>query len=740
MAKKIGVYVCTGCGIGDALDIDKVTKVAEKEYKCPVVRTHAHLCGKEGVELIKKDLEGEEGVNAVIVAGCSGRVNTDVFNFGPSVMVERVNLREHVVWCHPANDEDTDMIAEDNMRMGIVKVQKSELPEPYIEEGIVKTILVVGGGLVGLTAALEAAAAGYKVVLIEKEASLGGWVAKQYKQVALRPPYDELRENDIQDIIKQVEDNPNITVYTSAKSEGISGGPGIFEVTINQNGNTVKEKVGAIVLATGAKPYDATKLAHLGFGRFQDVVTKDQFEEMASSGKITRPSDGKEVQSVTFIQCAGSRDPEHLPYCSAECCVGSLRQALYVKEQNPDATAVIIYKDLRAAGQYEFLYKKAQSEGVVFIKGEVVGVNEAGGQVSVEAEDVVRGETVQVDSDLVVLATGMVPTTAFGEEELTVEVKEGEEAEAAAAAADTIIRSDILNLQYRQGPELPSLKYGFPDSHFICFPYESRRTGIYPAGTVRAPMDVRAAIDDAAGAALKAIQCVELTAKGAAVHPRALDFSFPEFNLSRCTQCKRCTEECPFGAINEDEKTYPLPHPTRCRRCGTCMGACPERIISFKNYSVGMIGSMLKNIEVPEEFEEKPRILVFACENDAIPALDIAGINRLEYNPWIRIIPVRCLGSLNLIWIADAMSNGFDGVMLLGCKHGDDYQCHFVKGSELAEIRLSKISETLDRLRLESERVQMRQVSIMDYDQIPKILDEFAEKLEELGPNPMKDF
>ena len=104
------------------------------------------------------------------------------------------------------------------------------------------------------------------------------------------------------------------------------------------------------------------------------------------------------------------------------------------------------------------------------------------------------------------------------------------------------------------------------------------------------------------------------------------------------------------------------------------MGACPERIISFKNYSVAMIGSMLKAMEVPEEDEEKPRILVFACENDAYPALDMAGLHRMTYNAWVRVIPLRCLGSMNLVWIADSLSKGIDGVFLLGCQHGDDYQ------------------------------------------------------------------
>jgi quinone-modifying oxidoreductase subunit QmoB len=734
MEKKIAVYICTGCGIGDALDIDALSKVATGEYKVSICKTDGFLCGKDGVELIKKDIEGE-GVNTIVIAGCSSRVNYDVFDFGPDKIVERTNLREQVAWCHPAGDEDTQMLAEDYLRMSLAKLKNVNLPEPYQVDDFSKAILVVGGGFTGLNAALESARAGYQTILVEKEAALGGYVGKMYKQVPLKAPYTELEENSIPALIKAVEE-AGVKVYTSATIEKTAGAPGMFDVTINQNGSTVQERVGAIVLATGARPYDPEKLGHLGFGQYENVITQAMFEEMAAAGKL-------EASKVAFIQCAGSRDKEHLPYCSAACCIESIKQALYVKENNPEASVYIYYKDIRSNGQYEHFYKKAQQEGVIFIKGDVTAITENDGTLTIEADDHTMGTKSEADEfDLVVLANGMVPAAAFGEM-LDAAPAQGE----AAVAADEpkvsvapIIKSNMLNLEYRQGPELPSLKYGFPDSHYICFPYETRRTGIYAAGVVRAPMDMLSALEDATGAALKAIQCVEATARGQALHPRSGDMSYPEFNMTRCTQCKRCTEECPFGAINEDEKANPLPNPTRCRRCGTCMGACPERIISFKNYSVPMIGNMVKAIEVPEEIEEKPRILVFACENDAIPALDMAGINRLEYNPWVRIIPVRCLGSLNLIWINDAMARGFDGVLLMGCKHGDDYQCHFMKGSELAEYRLSKISETLNRLGLESERVRATTVNIMDYDKIPAMLDEFAKELEELGPNPMKDF
>jgi len=300
----------------------------------------------------------------------------------------------------------------------------------------------------------------------------------------------------------------------------------------------------------------------------------------------------------------------------------------------------------------------------------------------------------------------------------------------------------ILNLQYRQGPALPDLELynGFADSNFICFPYETRRTGVYSAGAVKMPQTIAESIEDATGAALKAIQVVEAAAKGIAVHPRAGDNTYPEFFLQRCTQCKRCTEECPFGTLDEDEKGTPQPNPNRCRRCGICMGACPERIISFKNYSVDILGSAIKAIDVPDEEEEKPRVVAFVCENDAYPAFDMAGINRLQYNPNVRMIPVRCLGSVNTVWIADSLSGGIDGILLIGCKYGDDYQCHFAKGSELANYRLEKVQETLDRLALESDRIQLMQLAINDYDKIPSIIEEFMERLDEIGPNPYKGF
>jgi quinone-modifying oxidoreductase subunit QmoB len=716
MEKKIGLYICTGCSIGESIDVEKSTNIAKNALRVPVVKSHFALCGKEGVDLIKSDITSE-GVNTIVLAACSPRVKYEEFDF-PGCIVERISLRELAVWTQE-KPEDRQLAAEDYIKMGVIKAQKGDLPEPYLME-TVKTILVIGGGISGMTAALEAAKAGYDVVLVEKEPQLGGFLNKLYKKVpTAQNQYKEplIVDIDIEKTIKEVEENPKIKVYKSSKVEKTEGQPGAYDVTISTNGNEEVIKIGTIVLAAGWRPYDATKLEHLGYGVFKDVVTNIELEDIAkrNNGKIIRPSDGKEAKKVAFIQCAGQRDPNHLPYCSAMCCVTSLKQAKYVT-QNSDSVAMILYKDIRTPGRLEYYYKAAQNDpAVMMTKGEVTGVTDAGnGNLYVEMKESLLGQEVKVEADLVVLATGVVPVT---------------------------VDEPILNLQYRQGPGLPDLELfdGFADSNFICFQYETRRTGIYAAGCVRQPMNMSEAQEDATGAALKAIQAAEHVAKGIAVHPRAWDMTYPDPFMQRCTACKRCTEECPFGAIDEDEKGTPFYKPGRCRRCATCMGACPERIVSFKDYHVDMIGAMMKNVSVPSE-DDKPRIIVLACENDAYPAIDTAALKKVKLDPSIRIIQLRCLGSMNLVWVADALSRGVDGMLLLGCKFGENYQCHFAKGSELANYRLGKVQETLGRLQLESERVQMVQLAIDEYDNIPKIIHDFVERVKEIGPNPFKGF
>jgi quinone-modifying oxidoreductase subunit QmoA len=229
------------------------------------------------------------------------------------------------------------------------------------------------------------------------------------------------------------------------------------------------------VIATGWNPYDARKLEELGGGRFPNVITNVMMERLAApdgptQGKIVRPSDGEEVRSVVFVQCAGSRDENHLPYCSGVCCLASMKQALYVLEQVPSATVRIFYIDIRAPGRLEDFYAKLEQDPrVEFIKGKVARISEEPGRRDpvVEVENILSGKKIRARTDLVVLATGMVPATAA--ERLPMDIAYDE--------------------------------FGFVIS-------SDAQKGIYAAGCARRPADVSCSLQDATGAALKAIQCL----------------------------------------------------------------------------------------------------------------------------------------------------------------------------------------------------------------------------------------
>jgi quinone-modifying oxidoreductase subunit QmoB len=729
---KIAAYICKGCGLGERLDSAALAKIATREGKAAVTREHDFLCSQEGVAIIQQDLA--EGATHIMIAACSRRAKTEAFRFD-NVAMSRANLREGVIWARPDTDEAreaTQEMAEDYVRMACAEIKHMKVPQGNQSASRNRHLLVVGGGVTGMTAALQASKAGYPVTIVEKTRALGGVAAKLYRRVPEHSPYADPQDTGVAEMVADIQADPNISVHLNATIARTDGAPGRFSVEIaTESGSAVTETFGAIVQATGATVYDAAQLPELGAGKSPDVVDQLGLEALAreaNGGPIKRPSDGKEVKNVVFVQCAGQRSdkPGHLPYCSGFCCTTSIKQAMYFKESNPEADATVVYTDLRTPGTGEDFYRSGQRKGVIFTKGVVNQVVPQNGSLAVRMRDLILDQDTSIEADLVVLATGQVPNSGVNIE------AEGEQAGNG--------KTSVLNLTYRQGPDMPQLKHGFADSHFICFPYETRRTGIYTAGPVRRPGDMVQSMEDAAGAALKAIQAIENAALGRAAHPRSGDLSFPMVRLEGCTQCKRCTVECPFGAIDEDEKRYPVFNESRCRRCGTCMGACPVRVISFENYSVDTVGQQLKALEMPDETEGKPRILVLACENDAYPALDMAGMNHFEYSPFVRIVPVRCLGSVNTIWITDALNAGYDGVMLMGCVKGENYQCHFVKGSELAHYRMSKIDDTLKNLQLETERVATYEVAITDIARIPQLINEYAGVIERIGMNPFKGF
>lgn len=742
--KKYGAYICKGCGLGERLDTAALVNIASREGKMGLTREHDFLCNAEGVQMIRDDIDSGE-VNHIVIAACSRRTKTEAFAFD-DVAMSRANLREGVIWIRPDSDEareTTQEMAEDYVRMACAEIKQMQLPTGGGNAAANRRVLVVGAGVSGLTAALEAARTGYPVTLVEKSGRLGGHAADLHTRVPHTAPYRDPEPSGVAELIAAVEAEALISVRLNARITKTGGVPGQFTVAIStESGETTDELCGAIIMASGYRNYDASQLPELGYGKSPDVVDQAGFEALAKAadgGPILRPSNGEPARHVVFVQCAGQRSdkPGHLPYCSGHCCTTSIKQAMQVRQG--DAAATILFDDLRTPGAAgEDFYRSGQERGITFSKGDVSEVLTADGKLEVRFKDEILDEETSIAADLVVLATGMVPNSGVDIEAISLEDQESGESAGEEANTVVIPVESILNLDYRQGPDVPHLRDGFADSHFICFPYESRRTGIYPTGPVRRPMDMQQAIEDATGATLKAIQAIENATLGRSAHPRSGDLSFPSFRREGCTQCKRCTVECPFGAIDEDEQSYPVFNEARCRRCGTCMGACPVRVISFENYSVETVGQQLKNVEIPDEFEEKPRVLILACENDAYPALDMAGMTGQHYSPFVRIIPVRCLGSVNLIWVTDALNSGYDGVLLMGCKKGDDYQCHFVRGSDLAHERMSKVEETLKTLSLETERVATYEVSITDIQRIPEIINDYMKTIDKIGFSPFK--
>lgn len=408
-----------------------------------------------------------------------------------------------------------------------------------------QSVLVIGGGISGITAAVEAAEVGYEVVLVEKNPYLGGRVAQLNKYFPkLCPPICGLEMN-----FRRIKENPRMKLFTMAEVKDISGEEGNFDVTLGVRPRYVNDKctgcnacaeacpaerdndfnfgmdktkaaylpfnqafpfkyvidrdacidgcgeacraackydaidlqetatektvkVGAVVTATGWDPFDAGRLDTLGFGSIPNVITNMMMERLAApsgptAGKILRPSDGKEARRVAFVQCAGSRDENHLAYCSYVCCMASLKQATYLREQYEDAAVEVFYIDLRTPGRYEqFLWKVRDDEGIKLTKGKVARItaDPETGDVVVEAEDVLSGKKIKETFEMVVLATGMVPST--------------------------------------QAAAVPGM--AFTDEGFL--KPGSLKAGVCAVGTVKGPVDVQRSVQDATAAAIKSIQ------------------------------------------------------------------------------------------------------------------------------------------------------------------------------------------------------------------------------------------
>ncbi len=266
---KLAAYICSGCGLGDVLNIAGLEKIAKTEGKMAVIKNHPFLCNAEGVKMIQDDI-ANEGVTHLCIAACSRRAKAEAFNF-PTVAVSRANLREGVIWIVAQgadHDEVRQEMAEDYVRMACAEVKKMVLPGGNKKESSSKKILVVGGGMSGMTAAQAAADAGYEVALVEKTGALGGFANQLWKRMPFNAPYAEAQPTGVAELAAQINANPKIKVYLNSKVAETAGAPGRFAVKIAQESGSIAEELcGAIVQASGFSTYDIAKLPELGGGQ-----------------------------------------------------------------------------------------------------------------------------------------------------------------------------------------------------------------------------------------------------------------------------------------------------------------------------------------------------------------------------------------------------------------------------------------------------------------------------------------
>jgi len=561
--ERIGVFLCwCGANIASTVDVHQVVEWLRDVNGVAHAENYMYMCSDPGQELIKKAIR-EKNLTNVVVASCSPRMHEKTFRKAASLegmnpyMVEIANVREQCSWVHQG-DKDAATRKAFNIIMSTISKAKANNPLETIRVPITRRALVVGGGVAGMTAALELAEAGYYTALVERDDTLGG----KMRRLSRTFPYHEDASAVIAPKIEELKANDNIKLYLRSDVTEVSGYVGNFQVTIEtrptegEDGapEVVTEEIGGIVLATGYDLYPVAAMSEYGGGKVPDVIDGLEFEELlkeslATGAPVKRPSDGKEVESVVFIQCSGSRDPEHhKPYCSRVCCLYTNKQATLLTQQNPGAKALISYMDIRTDCKLteEYCQGNIEEKGLVYIRGRVSRLYREGDAVRVWTADTLTGEKLEIDADLVVLAMAIEPSV--GAEQISKMFR---------AAVDT---------------------NGFlQESHIKLRPVESSTMGVYLAGAAQYPKDITDSVSQALATASK-IQSMFASDE---LHQDPL---VALVNPEVCAACGLCVPICPYGAREVDERArFSRVNEALCQGCGACVAICPNKACMLKN-------------------------------------------------------------------------------------------------------------------------------------------------------------
>lgn len=573
---RIGLYVCwCGNNIAKMIDVENVAKEMASLPNVVVSKDYKYMCSDPGQELIINDIK-EHNLNRVVVSACSPRIHELTFrkaleNAGLNpYMFEMANIREQVSWVHTDREEATRK-AKTLIAGAINRVRWHESLEKRTVE-INPATLVIGGGIAGLSAALEIADSGKKVYLFEKSDKLGGHLLN----VDLTYPYMYSAQELIFPKIKAVENHPHIEVFLNTQIDELTGYVGNFNTKVKKAAEEVELKFGNIIVATGLKAYDPSAIKGYNYGSFPNVITSLEFESMLKDGKVLT-KEGKEPKNIAIIHCVGSRNQDYHEYCSRTCCMTALKYSNQIRSALPDSNIYHAYADMRAFGKgCEELYCITGRKNVIFLKydqkNDLPLIKKAGTkdkcEMLIDLNERLTGESVEVPADLVILMVAM-------------EANE-----------------DAKTLGQTVGVSLCGNEF-YIEKHPKLDPVATTTDGVYVVGSCQSPKDIPDSVSQARAAAARILATINYGTVEVEVTTAVV-------NEDMCCGCQTCISVCPYTAISYDEeKKVSVVNEVLCKGCGTCGSACPTGAIKCRHFTDRQIlsqieGLLSKSLELQE--------------------------------------------------------------------------------------------------------------------------------------------